>query len=155
MKEAVFRYPKFHLRHVPFITKDALPTTLIDRRVTVLAAKPEFYPEDRARTRGQGLPIERSLAAHHGYLPLGYEQEVAGLRVMSIADRTKWIGNGANSFYKRMQRDLFSELYGKDSFLQEFMRGETSYENFRVCVTNWDLSMRICQTVPATETAAL
>jgi hypothetical protein len=49
---------------------------------------------------------------------------------------------------------MSNDLYGKDSFLREYTRGEASYYNCVCIVTNWDLEARKCDFLPVGETAA-
>jgi hypothetical protein len=39
-------------------------------------------------------------------------------------------------------------MYGEGSFLQDYMKGEASYEACSVAITNWELSARILERTP-------
>ncbi|KAH3980202.1 hypothetical protein HBI82_147760 [Parastagonospora nodorum] len=71
-----------------------------------------------------------------------FEQIVAGTGHPK-KEQQKWFGTESSSWYKRIQTQLFSELYGESSFLQEYMRSEASSENYHVAITNWELEAKI------------
>jgi hypothetical protein len=45
---------------------------------TAETLKATFFPTDKPRSREEGLNVARAVVAHHGHLPAGFEQIVAG-----------------------------------------------------------------------------
>ncbi|KAH5066017.1 hypothetical protein HBI38_123550 [Parastagonospora nodorum] len=112
-----------------------MPSTTVDSFVmvdktqvqTVETIRATFCPTDKPRTKEEGLNFEQIVAG------TGHPKK----------EQQKWFGTESSSWYKRIQTQLFSELYGESSFLQEYMRSEASSENYHVAITNWELEAKI------------
>jgi len=153
MLEAVVHHPALHLRAPPFVLVSALEAVLPKNVRTVGTSRDDFCPADKPRTREEGLNVSRAIACHHAYLPAGFEDVVAGKNHLE-EDRKKWFLNSSGSWYRRIQTDIFSEPYGETSYLQDYMRGKSLYENCRVAITNWTLEAKACEIVPTNENNA-
>ncbi|CAN9255007.1 unnamed protein product [Alternaria sp. RS040] len=131
MPRAFINFPPLYPQIKPSILKNELPTIAPDRVSTVndqyeiLIGGGKHKPE-------QAMGIARILAVHYGYLPDGFAKEVFGV---DTADLTK---------YGNMQRSIMNELYGKSSFLYEYVRGEVSADACATTISNWDLCARQC-----------
>jgi hypothetical protein len=148
MAEVTINYPHVLLLAVPFVPKASLPNIKVRDRTTVRQQGNAFYWPTEERTRAQGLAMARVIAAHEGYLPNGHNRLLSG--PVSDTVKAKWDKRGGT--YKSIQKSIMNELYGKDTFIRLFVRGEASAEACRVAFTNWEIEALILSIVPAGET---
>ncbi|CAI9626169.1 hypothetical protein GT037_004571 [Alternaria burnsii] len=131
MPAAFIEFPPVYPQIEPYVLKKTLASIPEDRVFTV---------NDKYNTLiggGQHKPdhamgVARILAVHFGHLPDGFAKEVLGVET---ADLTK---------YGQIQRAIMNELYGKSSFLYEYVRGEVSADACATTISNWDLCARQC-----------
>jgi len=119
--EAVLHVPEIHIRQMAGITADSLVAVNKAQLQTVETFQVTFRPTDKPRTREESLDMGRDTAAHRGHLPAGFKKIVAGTGHPE-KDKQKRFGDGSTRWYKCIQIQRFSDLYGEGSFLQEYMR---------------------------------
>ncbi|KAL1796694.1 hypothetical protein ACET3X_005234 [Alternaria dauci] len=88
------------------------------------------------------MSIARILAAHLGTTAF-YQMASPKKSAVETADLSR---------YSQIQRSIMNELYGKKSFLYEYVRGEVSADACAIAITNWDLCARQCTFAAAGET---
>jgi hypothetical protein len=129
---AYIDYPIVHVQIPAHIKKHTLQSVETHRIKTVNVNVQAFIagrhgPDDN-------MAIARTIVMHYGYLPDGFAKEVTGAE-----------GNESRRKFANIQRTTMSELYGKSSFLYEYIRGEVSADTCATTVTNWDLAARQCE----------
>ena len=131
MPRAFIECPPLYPQIKPCILKNELPTIAPDRVSTVDDQYKTLIGGGRHKPE-KAMGIARILAVHYEYLPDGFAKEVLGI---DTADFAK---------YRQMQKAIMNELYGKSSFLYEYVRGEVSADACRTAISNWDLCARQC-----------
>ncbi|CAN9289589.1 unnamed protein product [Alternaria alternata] len=132
MPSAFIEFPLVYPQTKPFVLKKYL-VTIAEDRIQTVSDKHDTLICGGQHKPDQAMSIARILAVHYGYLPDGFAKEVLGV---DTADLTK---------YGQMQKSIMTELYGKSSFLYEYVRGEVSADACATAISNWDLCARQCE----------
>ncbi|KAB2108126.1 hypothetical protein AG0111_0g4139 [Alternaria gaisen] len=132
MPRAFIEFPPLYPQIKPYILKKEPPTIAPDR-VSTVNDRYDTLIGGGQHKRDKAMGIARIPAVHYGYLPDGFAKEVLGI---DTADLTR---------YGQMQKAIMNELYGKGSFLYEYIRGEVSADACATAISNWDLCARQCE----------
>ncbi|CAN9321965.1 unnamed protein product [Alternaria alternata] len=132
MPSAFIEFPLVYPQTKPFVLKKYL-VTIAEERIQTVSDKHDTLIGGGQHKPDHAMSIARILAVHYGYLPDGFAKEVLGV---DTADLTK---------YGQMQKSIMTELYGKSSFLYEYVRGEVSADACATAISNWDLCARQCE----------
>ncbi|CAN9368783.1 unnamed protein product [Alternaria alternata] len=90
----------------------------------------------------QATKISRVLAAYHGVVPQSKHTVVVGMH----ADRNDQ--NKAAAVFRTARETVQTEKYGPNSFIQQFIPGKVSNENFLVQQTNFSIEAKARELQP-------